>query len=242
MLSDTDTYTLLKKNPTSSYKKKLITVITRLLKEKKITVKQKHYLYPTSDITPRIYCTQKIHKMNNPLRPIVDYTGSIMYNLSRSLADILVPLVGNSIHHVTNSLEFVNDIKDIKLQPNETLVSYDVVSLFTKTPVNKSLKIIEERLHCDKQLSERTWLHINDIMELLQLVLTTTYFSFRGDIYQQNSGMAMGSPCSPIVANLFMEWLENEAITTAHTNIKPRIWKRYVDDIITIIPKDATQP
>ncbi|XP_071950762.1 uncharacterized protein [Antedon mediterranea] len=77
-------------------------------------------------------------------------------------------------------------------------------------------------------------------MELLQLVLNTTYF--RGDIYQKNSGMAMGSPCSLIVANLFMEWLENEAITTAHTDIKPRIWKRYVDDIITIIPKDATQP
>ncbi|XP_072043295.1 uncharacterized protein [Amphiura filiformis] len=41
----------------------------------------------------------------------------------------------------------------------------------------------------------------------------------------------MGSPLSPIAANLFMEWFENEAITTASDNCKPRVWKRYVEVI-----------
>ena len=36
----------------------------------------------------------------------------------------------------------------------------------------------------------------------------------------------MGSPISPVVANLYMENFETRAITTAEN--PPRIWKRYV--------------
>ena len=45
----------------------------------------------------------------------------------------------------------------------------------------------------------------------------------------------MGSPVSPIVANLFMEDLEQRAIETAPSECKPRLWKRYVDDIVSVI-------
>ena len=78
-------------------------------------------------------------------------------------------------------------------------------------------------------------------IELLQFVLTTTYVSFRGSIYRQIFGAAMGSPVSFIVANLFMEWLEQEAIATAPMECKPKFWRRYVDDILKIIHKDGTQ-
>ena len=45
-------------------------------------------------------------------------------------------------------------------------------------------------------------------------------------------GAAIGSPISPIVANIFMEAFENRAITTGlHP---PRIWKRYVDDTFVL--------
>ena len=78
-------------------------------------------------------------------------------------------------------------------------------------------------------------------MELLKFVLTTTYFVFRGDIYRQKFGAAMGSPVSPITANLFMEWLEQEAIASAPLECKPRFWRRYVDDILEIINKDSVE-
>ena len=50
----------------------------------------------------------------------------------------------------------------------------------------------------------------------------------------------MGSPVSLTVANLFMEWLEQEAIAAAPMKCKPQLWKRYVDDVLEIIHKDGT--
>ncbi|XP_035659380.1 E3 ubiquitin-protein ligase TRIM71-like [Branchiostoma floridae] len=50
----------------------------------------------------------------------------------------------------------------------------------------------------------------------------------------------MGSPVSPVLANLFMEWLEQQAMATAPVNCRPKLWKRYVDDIMEII-RQGTQ-
>ena len=46
----------------------------------------------------------------------------------------------------------------------------------------------------------------------------------------------MGSPISPLVANLFMEEIEVQAISTSTT--PPTLWKIFVDDTFTIIMKD----
>ena len=47
---------------------------------------------------------------------------------------------------------------------------------------------------------------VQDITLLLEFCLKSTYFSFQGKYYEQVEGVAMGSPVSPIVANLYMEY------------------------------------
>jgi len=78
-------------------------------------------------------------------------------------------------------------------------------------------------------------------MELLEFILTTTYFCFNGQIYRQKFGTAMGSRVSPPVANMFMEHLERKLLDTAPEDLKPTLWKRYVDDILKLVKKDSVQ-
>ena len=63
--------------------------------------------------------------------------------------------------------------------------------------------------------------------------MKSTYFTFQGRYYEQLEEAAIGSPISPIVANLYMEYFEVKAINTSpHT---PSLWKCYVDDTFTVI-------
>ena len=49
----------------------------------------------------------------------------------------------------------------------------------------------------------------------------------------------MGSPVSPIAANIFMEALEQQAIATAPMECKPKLWLRYVDDVLEVVHKEC---
>ena len=115
LLSDNHTYTQLKKDPTNSYKSKLVKLLGSWEKENKDLKSFKDRVYPTADQTPKIYGAPKIHKEGFPLRPIVSSIGSITYNAARALADILSPLMGKTDHHINNSKDFVRKIKDIQL-------------------------------------------------------------------------------------------------------------------------------
>ena len=118
----------------------------------------------------------------------------------------------------------------------ECLVSYDVEALFTSVPIQAALNITKKKLEEDKELHLRTSMSVQHISWLLEFCLRTTYFLVQGEFYQQLEGTAMGSPISPIIANLFLEDLETKALSSSPH--PPSMWKRYVDDTLTIINRD----
>ncbi len=69
-----------------------------------------------------------------PLRPIIASIGSPTYDTARFVADILNPLVGKSPYHLNNNYELMNKLKDVVLEPDEEMVSFDVTALFRKVP------------------------------------------------------------------------------------------------------------
>ena len=236
LLDDRKTYLPLKKDPTSRYTTKLVDILKRLKAEGELDQQLYWRLYPTASDVPKFYGLPKVHKKDVPLRPIVASRGSITYATARLVADILAPIVGNTEHHLKNSAELVERLSTYRVYPEEELVSFDVTALFTSVPVGESIDIIRHRLEQDDSLAERTPLSVKSVCELLTFCLTTTYFTFEGQFFQQTEGAAMGSPVSPIVANLFMEDFEEKALATYHT--PPRYWGRYMDDTMAIVEKD----
>ena len=78
------------------------------------------------------------------------------------------------------------------------------------------------------------------ITTLLEFCLTNTYFLFQGKYYEQVQGAAMGSPISPLIANLFMEEFEVKALSTCPH--PPYLWLRFIDDTFVITKADHSQP
>ena len=169
------------------------------------------------------------------MRPIVSSRGSVTYNTSKELARILKPLAGRSTFSVQNTMDFVGQVKNIRLQPQECIISYDVKALFTSVPIKPAIKIIKQLLEDDKELQHRTSMTAQHIICLLEFCLNNTSFIFQGRYHEQTEGAAMGSPLSTIIANLYMEAFEKEAISTAPD--PPTFWRRFVDDTFVIIQK-----
>ena len=89
-------------------------------------------------------------------------------------------------------------IKQVKLQPGETMTSFDVKALLTSVPVDPSIQIVQQNLTQDTPLPQRTSMSITQI-KLLEFYLKHTYFLFQGRYYEWVNDAAMGSPISPLL-------------------------------------------
>ncbi|GJQ69878.1 hypothetical protein Trydic_g22423 [Trypoxylus dichotomus] len=156
--------------------------------------------------------TTEIHKPRNPLRPIVSTCGSHTYELAKYVAKQLAQYSGNTKSFVKNSEHFIEIPQQHEITKEDLLVSFDVESLFTNVPVEETLEIIKQQL-IPKGLQP-------DLINLARPCLTSTYFLWNGEFYEQVNGAATGSPLSSVIANIFMEAFEHEAIEAS--SMKPK--------------------
>ncbi|XP_054709735.1 uncharacterized protein LOC129219380 [Uloborus diversus] len=214
-LLDPDIYRSLTKDPTA----KVLRETNRLIKDSSIPPEIQRNIKKSEALPPRLYGLPKLHKSGVPLRPIVSAIGSPTYEVSKYITGLLKPFIGLSSSFIRDSSDFVQKIQSISLQPSDLLISFDVVSLFTKDPVEDALQLI-------------TPIFPPDIAALFKHVLTTTYFQWNTKFYEQRDGVAMGNPLSPVIANFYMEFFEQKALASATK--KPEVWFRYVDDTFAV--------
>ena len=115
-------------------------------------------------------------------------------------------------------------------------LTHIIKPLVGQSPV---IQIVNNRLQQDNTLPQRTAMSIPQITSLLEFCLTQTYFLFQGKYYKQKQGAAMGSPISPIIANIFMEEFEVKALQSFPN--PPSIWLRFVDDTFVINKAEYSQ-
>ena len=162
-------------------------------------------------MAPKFYGLSKINKRDIFIRPIISSRGFTTYEVAKKLARLLRPLVGISPHHIENTIDFVQQIQWIQLHQGECITSYDISACFRFVPIDPSNTIIRRKLELDQEFHLRTSKTVEHIISLLVFCLKTTYFQFQGRFFEPLQGAAMGSPISPIVANLLMESFETKA-------------------------------
>ena len=113
---------------------------------------------PTSSQPARLFATRKTHRfidikqLNiNKLHPIIDQTGTHLYDCSKVNAQYLQPLAINQ-YTISETLSFPNILKENLLDSNEENVSYVVDLLFTIIPLGETTDFILDEIYFQKKL------------------------------------------------------------------------------------------
>ena len=76
----------------------------------------------------------------------------------------------------------------------EILVSFDV-TLYTNVPIRDTLTIIKELLENDEDLHSKTKIPPKDVLDIVEFLLTKTWFLYNGKFFKQTDGVAMRWSC-----------------------------------------------
>lgn len=233
LITDTNTYRVLKKDPTVSFQNKNNEIVNRIYRGEHIDERTKKDMITYKAIPPRIYGLPKIHKENVPLRPIVSCIGSPTHKLSRFCNDILKNIADRSPYKLQNSYDFVKRIDTVKVDADDVMISFDVVSLFTNIPRDLALLIIEEEWD---RIEVYTSIPKSLFKDIVMLIMKSGFFKYKGSFYEQIEGMPMGNCLSPVIADIVIDRVIDTAIRAA--TIPPKVIYKYVDDLFLITHKD----
>ena len=90
-------------------------------------------LYCSDDNISRDYALPKAHKINCSFRIIISFLDSTLFNLGMFLHGFLdwLSKASKAVSNIENSFELVQKLRNIKIDHGFSLVSLDVISLFT---------------------------------------------------------------------------------------------------------------
>jgi len=230
-LSDTNTYSILQRNPINKVLSNLKEILKRWVSSKFISTSTYNYLNTSNPILPRAYGLPKIHKPGLPLRIIVSSSGSPLHNFATYLQRILHDSLPSPSSHIINSYDLINKLDGLYIPDDCALVSLDVVSLFTNVPIDLVIDILDEKWSLIEKHSSIPKI---EFLTAIKFILHSTFFIFNNKYYKQTFGAPMGSPLSPTVADLALQKLETSIL--GELVIKPKFYYRFVDDIALAAP------
>uniref|UniRef100_A0A0A9WSN7 Putative COX1/OXI3 intron 1 protein n=1 Tax=Lygus hesperus TaxID=30085 RepID=A0A0A9WSN7_LYGHE len=190
---------------------------------------------------PELYGLVKLHKPDQKIRPVVSCSGTGTEKVAKKALELFnswVPF--HSEYSIKNREGIIEKLKNTSLASGKhTLVSVDVSSLFPSINMNKLKNILEELIF--SKMSDK--IKAQFLLNLIYSCLDWNYFRFNGIVYKQKKGLAIGSPLSPLLAEVYMNHLEKIHIFNGNsTSIKSvKFYVRYIDDTFLIFQGSQRQ-
>jgi len=231
LLADKTTYEIIHKNPVKNIESKLSNLLKRWFTLGFITKQELFSLRGSDCSLPRAYGLPKIHKENIPFKIIVSSINTSLYSFANYLQKILHRSLPLAQSNVRNSSELFKTLIGMKIPEKHTLTSLDVSSLFTNIPEELVIEALNSRWNL---IQKETKITKKEFIIAVQFIFNSTYFTFDDITYRQIFGTPMGSPLSPVLADIVMQDLEQKALNKLDFSLP--IYYRYVDDILLLTP------
>ena len=221
ILSDNSKFARVARNPTDAIRSQVAELIYR------INSRNKRLVLPPvqGDYSPGyIYGNVKTHKPGNPLRPIISQCPTPTYTVAKALDKILQPYVPSE-HCFKSSAAFIHHINGIR--PAGIMSSMDVESLFTNVPVDATIEMILDAVYRGNDTAD-IGITEEELREILCLCTKAAVFvDYKGRMWSQINGVAMGSPLGVLFANMYMGTIERRVFAKI---TPPTGYGRYIDD------------
>lgn len=226
--------TQLNKDPTIAYQRQLKNALkdTHLV----LNAQEKRRLILMNPSAPTLKAFPKIHKDNIPIRPIINFRSAPSYKVSQFLQKYLKEnYTFSNNRSIISSTEFAHKVSQSRLKNTHRMMSLDVINMFTNIPLQDTVALIESNLNNNENISRE---EVTEILILLRLTLKHNYFRFNNVMYSQPQGLPMGSPLSGIMANIFMDSIENRFLNKHQNSLAITQWDRFVDDVFLVYDEE----
>ena len=232
---DDKKYRKLTFNPTHTLQLKNNSIVRTLLTKDLINEKTKRQLITFTSQAPRPRAQPKIHKPG--VRIIINATNSPSYNMSRFLNNILTKAGILNKYNIKNSFQLKEILNNTIIEPDEVMVSFDIISMYEKIPTQLVYKSLLKRWKYIEEITPIPWKLFKDMIKFC--IEETNYVSHNDHIFKQKDGLTIGGCVSGILADFVITDLLDSAIEKA--GFEPTLLVKYVDDSLAFIPKEEME-
>jgi len=235
LLTDTHTYRPVFQDPTETV---YDTLMQELPKWRLPPAMEKYIMMKTRKELPQFHTIPKVHKTPWASRPIVPSHSWVTTTTSEVLDYLCQPLLEQFPWIVNSSKEVINQIEKIRLISSDPvwILTGDVTAFYTNIPPKDCAREIGKfwkRLRNDSKIRPRT------LRNMTKFVMNHNYLEYRGQTFHQLNGLAMGTACAPVLANLYAGAFEWESRVCHQDGVL--LYVRYIDDILAIFQGSRTQ-
>ena len=134
-------------------------------------------------------------------------------------------------------IQIAQDLKHLEIKPSYRIIKLDIKDLYANLPTQGILEAAKYWM----ELKGKSKGEINEMTAILNSIMLQNYFTYNDAIYKPQEGVAMGSPLSGTLAELYLQKLEKLHIKHSLETGVLKYYSRYVDDIIIIFDTHNNQ-
>ena len=154
------------------------------------------------------------------MRPVLSMPGSAYHGVAQVVSNWLSNVPECKINCSTKTI--CDALKDVQLNEDESIISFDVTSLYTNVPVVEAIERCADLLFKAVRIS----VDKETFIELAKIASCNVVMATHNGFYRQVDGLAMGSAPAPFLANGWLSQFDPKIRDEA------KLYYRYMDDIV----------